>query len=250
MPTVEPAIDFPSPPIDRFPEATIKRPWLKASYDLGLNAASGRMLARTVKGGIREYRFEVAFSGGVPRPTVSAGDAPNADDFGNRDGNPGFREITGLPKGSREDLLDCVRRIGAHLRDLALEQQQWLLEQFETVAQPAVVSRRDGGALTKTSQLRSTYATHGGWLIIRTEGVADDAVRTMAKRLSADGSAGELVLRHPPDSDGARHSNASAIGGKKQQNAGRPGPASALCLSGSAHMRKQKGRYRRCASSL
>ena len=120
MPTVEPAIDFPSPPIDRFPEATIKRPWLKASYDLGLNAASGRMLARTVKGGIREYRFEVAFSGGVPRPTVSAGDAPNADDFGNRDGNPGFREITGLPKGSREDLLDCVRRIGAHLRDLKL----------------------------------------------------------------------------------------------------------------------------------
>ena len=83
-----------------------------------------------------------------------------------------------------------MRRIGAHLRDLALEQQQWLLEQFETVAQPAVVSRRDGGALTKTSQLRSTYAAHGGWLIIRTEGFADDAVRTMAKRLSADGSAG------------------------------------------------------------
>ena len=32
MPTVS-TIDFPSPPIDRFPEATIKRPWLKASYD-------------------------------------------------------------------------------------------------------------------------------------------------------------------------------------------------------------------------
>ena len=45
MPTVEPAIDFPSPPIDRFPDATIEKPWLKAEYDPGLDAASGRMLA-------------------------------------------------------------------------------------------------------------------------------------------------------------------------------------------------------------
>ena len=129
MPIIGPAIDMPPPPADRFSDATIERPWLKASYHLGLNAARGRMLARTVKGDIREYRFEVAFGGGVPRATVSAGDAPNANDFDNSDGNPGFREITGLPKGGREDLLDYARRIGVHLRDLALER-------FETVADP------------------------------------------------------------------------------------------------------------------
>jgi hypothetical protein len=159
----------------------------------------------TVKGDTREYRFEVAFHGSAaPRSTVRACDASNANGFDNRDGNPGFREITGLPPGSREDLHDYARRIAKHLRDLALDQQLWLLEQFETVAQPVVVSRRDGKALPKTSQLRSTYATQSGWLIIRTEGFADDdAVRTRARRLSADGSAGELVLRHPPDGDGA-----------------------------------------------
>jgi hypothetical protein len=123
MPIVGPAIDMPPPPADRFPDATIERPWLKASYGLALNTASGRMLARTVKGDIREYRFEVAFGGGVPRATVSTGDAPNADDFDHRDENPRFGEITGLPQGGREDLLDYARRIGVHLRDLAREKQ-------------------------------------------------------------------------------------------------------------------------------
>jgi hypothetical protein len=123
MPIIRPAIDMPPLPADRFSDATIERPWLKASYHLGLNAARGRMLARTVKGDTREYRFEVAFGGGAPRATVSAGDAPNAEDFDSSDGNPGSREITGLPTGSREDLLDYARRIGVHLRDLALEKQ-------------------------------------------------------------------------------------------------------------------------------
>ena len=141
MPIIGPAIDVPPSPADRFRDAIIERPWLKAGYDLGLNAASGWMLAKTLKGHTREYRFEVAFDGSVPRPAVRAADAPNADDFDSRDGN---QEITGLPQGSREDLLDYARRIGVHLRDLALEQQQWLPEQFEIVAQPAVVSRRDG----------------------------------------------------------------------------------------------------------
>jgi hypothetical protein len=54
MPTIEPAIDFPSPPIDHFPDATIDKPWLKAEYDPGLDAASGRMLAMTVKGDMRD----------------------------------------------------------------------------------------------------------------------------------------------------------------------------------------------------
>jgi hypothetical protein len=54
MPTIEPAIDFPSPPIDHFPDATIDKPWLKAEYDPDLDAASGRMLAMTVKGDMRD----------------------------------------------------------------------------------------------------------------------------------------------------------------------------------------------------
>jgi hypothetical protein len=202
MPIIRPAIDFPPPPADRFPDATVERPGLKASYDLGLNAASGRMLARTVKGDVREYRFEVAFDGSDPRPTVSACDASRANDFDNRDGNLKFREITALPTGSREDLLDYARRIGVHLRDLALDQQQSLLEQFETVAQPAVVSRRDGKPNARVRQLRSTYATHRGWLIIRTEGFADNSVSARARRLSGDGTAdGLMVVRHPADAD-------------------------------------------------
>jgi hypothetical protein len=113
MPIIGPAIDVPPSPADRFPDATIERPWLKASYDLGLDAASGRMLATTVKGDIREYTFEVAFDGGVPRPTVRACKAFNGSDID--------REVTGLPQGTPEDLLDYARRIGVHLRDLALE---------------------------------------------------------------------------------------------------------------------------------
>jgi hypothetical protein len=54
MPITGPAIDFPPSPAGRFPDATIERPWLKASYDLGLNAASGRMLAANVKGDMKE----------------------------------------------------------------------------------------------------------------------------------------------------------------------------------------------------
>ena len=67
MPIIGPAIGRPSSPADRFPGPTIERPWLKACYDMGLNVARGRMLARNLKGDIREYRFEVAFRHSVPR---------------------------------------------------------------------------------------------------------------------------------------------------------------------------------------
>ena len=186
MPIIRPAIDFPPPPADRFPDATIEKPWLKASYNLNSNRAAGRMLARTVKGDMREYTFEVAFDGSVPRPTVSVASDPNVLDWG--------EQITGLPKGSRRDLLDHARRVGVALRDLGLDQQQWLLEQFETVAQPVAVSHRNGKPYMGSSSLRSTYATHRGWLIIRTEGFADGTVSVRARRLSDDGSAGGLIV--------------------------------------------------------
>jgi hypothetical protein len=152
MPIIRPAIDVPPPPADRSPDATIERPWLKARYDMGLNAASGRMLARTVKGDMREYRFEVAFGGGgVRRAIVSAGDAPNASDFDNSDGNLGFREITGLPTGSREDLLDYARRIGVHLRDLA----------FEQTAMAGRTIRREGRAAGAGDQMAAAISRRG-----------------------------------------------------------------------------------------
>jgi hypothetical protein len=119
MPTTGSAIDMPSQPVNCFLGVTIERPWLKARYDLSTNAASGRMLAKTIKGELREYTFEVGFEGRAARTTVSAG-VPSADVI-EHNGNPGLHEVTGLPQGSREDLVDYARRIGVHLRDLALE---------------------------------------------------------------------------------------------------------------------------------
>ena len=180
MPTIKPAIDFPPPPADRFPDATIERPDLKARYNVNANRVEGRMLARTVKGDMREYTFEVVFDGSVPRPKVSVASHPKTLTWG--------EQITGLPKDSRKDLRDYARRIGIHLRDLGLDQQQWLLEQFETVAQPtAVVSLRDGKPPTTSLHRRSTYATHRGWLITRTR-FADGTVGVRAQRLSGSGS--------------------------------------------------------------
>ena len=57
MPIIGPAIGRPSSPADRFPGPTIERPWLKACYDMGLNVARGRMLARNLKGDISSFRF-------------------------------------------------------------------------------------------------------------------------------------------------------------------------------------------------
>lgn len=185
MPTIKPTIDFPPPPIDRFPDATIERPDLKAHYDVNANRVEGRMLARTVKGDVREYTFEVVFDGTVPRPKVSVASHPNALTWG--------EQITGLHKDSRKDLRDYARRIGVHLRDLGLDQQQWLLEQFETVAQAAaVVSRRDGTPPTTSLHRRSTYATHRGWLITRTR-FADGTVGVRARRMSSDASVGDAA---------------------------------------------------------
>jgi hypothetical protein len=189
-----PTIDFPQPPVDRFPDATIERPNLKARYDVNANRVEGWMLARTVKGDVREYTFEVVFDGSVPRPKVSVASHPNALTWG--------EQITGLPKDSRKDLRDYARRIGVHLRDLGLDQQQWLLEQFETVAQLAdVVSRRDGKPPTTSLHRRSTYATLGDWFIRRTR-FADGTVGVTARRMSPDDCVGDAanglkVVRRP-----------------------------------------------------
>ena len=250
MPTVEPAIDFPSPPIDRFPDATIEKPWLKAEYDPGLDAASGRMLVMTVKGDTREYRFEVAFHGSAaprrsapatpPTPTASTTGTEILDSGKSQNCAREAERTFTIMRAASPGICATSRSIS---RCGCSSNSRPSLNPWSSLAATAGPFRklRSGVRLTQpiaaglSSEQRASPTTPS-------EQGRDGCPPTVAPE--------SWCFVIPRRRRRSRHSTAGAIGGKKRQNAG-PGAASPLCLSGRAHMRK--GRYRekdyvRCGS--
>ena len=131
------------------PNAEIDTRWLKARFASGYplySEVKGWLLDETIKRDRRAYLFEVSFSdersdetefvppdwrNRLPGSVVSACDPSNPNPFEDRAGD-GKRQLTGLPEGARPDLHRRAVLAARHLRELALAQQQWLLDRFET----------------------------------------------------------------------------------------------------------------------
>jgi hypothetical protein len=194
-------IDFPLD-ADDFPRDALDTAWIKARFDFPyprvpplFDTVRGSMRDKTKAGDVKHYPFEAIFTGGVWREKVGLFDPEHSDhldQFTNRDPFKG-RSVTGLGKNARKDLHQRAIRTASTMREQALAEQQWLLDLFETAAQPVEVVDRDTGEPYDDpwSASGATYATCRGWLITRNERLA--LVWAHAERIYADDA--RLIIR-------------------------------------------------------
>jgi hypothetical protein len=156
-------VDWPRPPIDKFPHTVVDQPHLSAEFTYGDDRVRGWTVYSNAKGdGRLKYNFEVIFNldDSVRETLITLSN----DDEGFDPLRPnwtGKETLNGLQPQWRKDLRQHVERVAVYLRGRNRVENAWLLAQFETIraARRIPITNRKGGIVGFRAQ------HDAGWLI-------------------------------------------------------------------------------------